>query len=39
MIINVTLGLLEAAVLFVVIIALAAAIGKTASKFFDNDPR
>jgi len=33
------LGLIEAAVLFAVIIALAAIIGKTAGKFFDNDPR
>lgn len=33
------LGLIEAAVLFVLIITLAGIIGKTAGKFFDNDPR
>lgn len=37
--ITVVLGLIEAAALFVVIIALAAIIGKIAGKFFDNDPR
>ena len=36
---TVILGLIEAAVLFGVIIALAVIIGKTAGKFFDNDPR
>jgi hypothetical protein len=33
------LGLIEAATLFILIIALAACIGKLAGKFFDNDPR
>ena len=33
------LGLLEAAALFILIIALAGLIGKLAGKFFDNDPR
>jgi hypothetical protein len=37
--INLVLGLLEAAALFVIIIVLAGLIGKTAGKFFDNDPR
>ena len=36
---TVLLGLLEAAVLFAIIIALAAFIGKLSGKFFDNDPR
>jgi hypothetical protein len=33
------LGLIEAAILFVFIIVIAGIIGKTAGKFFDNDPR
>ena len=36
---TVLLGLLEAAALFAVIIAVAAIIGKTEGKLFDNDPR
>ena len=37
--IELALGLLEAAALFVILIVLAGIIGKTAGKFFDNDPR
>lgn len=33
------LAIIEAAALFILIIALAGSIGKLAGKFFDNDPR
>lgn len=37
--IEVVLGFIEAAALFVLCIALAGSIGILAGKFFDNDPR
>jgi hypothetical protein len=39
MIFKLALGLLEAATFIVAIIALAVFIGKTAGRFFNNDPR